>query len=242
MDPENHGKQTLLAVLGMTAGVAAGVWLWRRQQKPGYQPAGPTAWSPGRGSSADVTEALRRDGDLSRRALEVDAISDGVVELSGHVDTRSEAERAVRIAQSTRGVFTVVNRLVIDDEEAHMNDSKRRREDGAPELNERHHYGMGVGMGSRRQSPDTDPDRPSDKQKILDRELDVDNVEDAPEAGPDPVSGAEAVESSAVKPGDEDAIRDAGLDPSPRPNSTPKESVASDEGEAAGDTEVEEHT
>ena len=90
---------------------------------------------------------------------------------------------------------------------------------------------MGVGMGTRRQSPSTDPDRPSDKQKILDRELDVGNIQDAPEGGPDPVSGDDAVESTRVKPGDERAIQEAGLDAEPRPTSTPKESV--DDGDVA---------
>jgi hypothetical protein len=90
---------------------------------------------------------------------------------------------------------------------------------------------MGAGMGTRRQSPSTDPDRPSDKQKMIERELEVANVEDTPEGGPNPISGDEAVESERVKPGDERAIEEAGLDPSPRPDSTPKESVPQDEEE-----------
>lgn len=226
MIPEQN-KQALLTFLGVSAGVATGLWLWRRGQAPqeAYAPVGPSGWTPPLGAGAEVADALRNDRSLARRAIEVDSISDGVIELTGEVETRAEARRAVAIAQGARGVYTVVNRLTLREEESHLDETQQRRENGDPALMERHHYGMGVGMGTRRQSPDTDPDRPSDKQKILDRELDVANVEDAPEGGPNPVSGDDAVESSRVKPGDEMAIEDAGLDPSPRPTSTPKDSA-----------------
>lgn len=232
MKPD-QSKQAVLTVIGVSAGLATGLWLWRRRRAPARTPGhfGPAGWSPPPGAGADVAAALRQDRTLSARTIEVDSISDGVIELTGEVDTREEARRAVAIAQSASGVYTVVNRLTLAQEESHRAETQQRRRDGASDLTERHHYGMGVGMGTRRQSPDTDPDRPSDKQKILDRELDVANVEDAPEAGPDPISGAEAVDSGDVKPGDEMAIRDAGLDPSPRPNSTPKRSTDSDNGQ-----------
>lgn len=227
-----RSRQALWTALGVSAGVATGVWLWRRGQEPDRQTiehGAPAGWARPEGSAAAVAEALQRDRTLRNRSIEVDSISEGVIELTGHVSQREESRRAVELAQSTSGVYTVVNRLTVDDEESHRTETQQRRRDGAPELQERHHYGMGVGMGTRRQSPDTDPDRPSDKQKILDRELDVSNVEEAPEDGPAPVSGAEAVESSAVKPGDEMAIREADLDPDPQPTSTPKESVAGGE-------------
>lgn len=230
MTPDQN-KQALLTVLGVSAGVATGLWLWSRGQAARQTPAvvGPTRWSPPRGAGSEVADALREDRTLAKRAIEVDSISDGVIELTGEVDSRAEARRAVAIAQGTRGVYTVVNRLTLMEEESHLSETQRRRENGDADLIERHHYGMGVGMGTRRQSPATDPDRPSDKQKILDRELDVGNVEDAPEDGLNPISGAEAVESEPMKPGEESAIRDAGLDPSPRPNSTPKESVPTED-------------
>jgi hypothetical protein len=223
-----RGRQTLWTALGVSAGVMAGVWLWRRQQRGAYEREPGQDWAPPADAGGRVAAALRADAELASHAIEVQAISDGVVELGGRVATRDDAGRAVRIAQETDGVFTVVNRLAVASEEEQREETLRRREDGAPELHERGHTGMGVGMGTRRQSPDTDPDRPSDRQKILDRQLDVGNVEDAPESGPNPVSGAEAVESDTVKPGDEAAIRDAGLDPSPRPTSTPKESMESE--------------
>ncbi len=229
---QERNRQALLAVLGVSAGLASatGLWLWRRgqvQQRARATP-GPSGWTRERGVGAEVAESLRRDRSLRARAIEVDSIADGVVELTGEVDTRAEARRAVAIAQGASGVYTVVNRLTLSEEESHLDETRQRRQNGDPSLAERHHYGMGVGMGTRRQSPSTDPDRPSDKQKILERQLEVANVEDPPEGEPNPISGDEAVESERVKPGDERAIREAGLDPSPRPDSTPKESVPGD--------------
>ncbi len=231
MVPEQN-RQALLTLVGVSAGLATatGLWLWRRgqaQQRATVAP-GPSGWSRQRGVGAEVADALRRDRSLRARAIEVDSISDGVVELTGEVDTRDEARRAVALAQGASGVYTVVNRLTLAEEESHLDETRRRRQNGDPSLAERHHYGMGVGMGTRRQSPSTDPDRPSDKQEILDRELDVGSVQDAPEPGFSRISDDESVESERVKPGDQAAIRDAGLDPSPRPDSTPEESMPRD--------------
>jgi hypothetical protein len=179
-------RQSLLTVIGISAGVAtgmaAGFWFWRR--RAGERADALERWAEPRGSAQDVTEALREDPKLSRRRIDVDTIAEGVVELSGSVRDRPEADRAVGIAQRTTGVYTVVNRLRIEDEESQREITRRRWKEGAPELRERHHYGMGVGMGARRHSPDTDPDRPSDKPRMLERELDVANVEDEPESAP----------------------------------------------------------
>lgn len=203
----DHSKQALWAVLGVSAGVATGVWFWRRSQEDvatAPSETMPSGWARPRGSGSEVADALQRDRLLRGRSIEVDSISEGVIELTGQVKTRDEARRAVEIAQSTSGVYTVVNRLALTEEESHLAETQRRRREGAPELQERGHTGMGVGMEARRQSPDTDPDRPSDKQKMLDRELDVANVEDMPDGGSDPTSGAEAVEAKAAGAEDEE--------------------------------------
>lgn len=214
----NTERDRLLTIAGISAGVAtgvaAGVWLWRRRVGPRVGVA--RDWSAPRGSAQDVSDTIREDPKLSRRRIEVDAIAEGVVELSGSVRDRGEAERAVGLAQGTTGVYTVVNRLRVEAEESRREETRRRWKDGAPELRERHHHGMGVGMGTPRHAPRTDPDRPNDKQRILERELDVAKVEDdGPESPPNSVRGGGGVEDPFMKPGDERAIREAGLDPSP---------------------------
>ena len=213
-----QGRHALLTILGVSAGVATGLWLWRRStDRVRYAPAG--AWPPG--LAEEVAASLRQDGELSRRPIDVDAIAEGVIELSGSVRTRAESERAVGVAQGSHGVYTVVNRLVVEDEEEHRRETRQRREDGAPELNSRSHSGMGVGMGTRRQSPDTDPDRPNDKQKILERELEPPQVEDVPEDEVDPLPPMGTVEAEELQPGVERAIREAGLEAEPEPEDEP---------------------
>lgn len=179
----NHKRQ-LWTLLGLTAGAAVGVWLWRR----GTERTAPLelATEPVQeGTAADrLARALAHDQELSEYDLAVDAISDGVVELTGVVDAAAQRERAVAMAHATGDVHTVVNRLVLRAEEARFEENRARRE----EMGGLQHSGMGVGMGTRRQSPDTDPDRPSDRQKLVDRELEPENMETAPveETGPDP--------------------------------------------------------
>lgn len=198
--------QAILALFGISAGVAGGLWLWQRNESVRREVG--RRWGQPRGSAQDVSDALREDGKLARRQIEVDAIAEGVVELTGTVRDRAEAERAVGIAQRTTGVYTVVNRLVVDAEEAQRNETRRRWAEGAPELRERHHYGMGVGMGTRRQSPATDPDRPSDRQSMIERELTPGQFEDEGTPVPQEPSAGELVESTDVKPGDEMAMED----------------------------------
>ncbi|MBW3552453.1 MAG: BON domain-containing protein [Gemmatimonadetes bacterium] len=204
-------NQAILAIFSISAGVAGGLWLWRKQAATEREPG--RRWGQPRGSAQDVAEALRKDSKLGRRAIEVDAVAEGVVELTGTVRERAEAERAVGIAQRTTGVYTVVNRLVVDMEESKRAEAKRRWSDGAPDMRERHHYGMGVGMGTRRQSPATDPDRPSDKQSMIERELDVTRFDDEADAPTRDPTTDSRVEGTDLKPGTERTIEDAGLDP-----------------------------
>jgi hypothetical protein len=243
MDGE-RGRQTLWTMAAVTAGVATGLWLWRRGSEAG-RPTEGQEWSRVRGSAQGVADALRADSKLSRRPIEVDAVAEGVVELTGRVRTRAESERAVKAAQGTTGVYTVVNRLVIEEEETQRESTRRRWSEGAPELRERHHYGMGVGMGTRRQSPDTDPDRPSDKQRILDRELDVGNVEDEPEpeVAPAPGAGPDGASESDSAPGTVGTVDPAILNGDPRPTTEPGDAdpiEGEDEGADVDDGEVRE--
>jgi hypothetical protein len=200
----DRDRQSLLTILGVSAGVAAGVagglWLWRRIAGG----AEAERWAEPMGSAQDVANALRSDSRLSGRRIDVDTIAEGVVELSGSVRDRAEADRAVGIAQQAIGVYTVVNRLRIEAEEAQRETTRRRRDDGAPEFRERQHYGMGVGMGTSRHSPTTDPDRPNDRPRMLERELEPDPLDEVAEDESDTEPGMETSEPGGADDGGED--------------------------------------
>jgi hypothetical protein len=58
-----------------------------------------------------VLDVLREDRVLSRRAIEIGALDEGLIELRGRVRSEEEAARAASLAQDVDGVDTVVNRL-----------------------------------------------------------------------------------------------------------------------------------
>jgi len=58
-----------------------------------------------------VLEAFRNDPTLSERAIDIGAIGDGIIELTGWVHEPDEATHAVTITRGVPGVETVVNRL-----------------------------------------------------------------------------------------------------------------------------------
>jgi len=59
-----------------------------------------------------VREALRADAEVKDQAIEVSA-SDGVVQLSGFVDTGDQTARAAAVAGGVEGVRSVDNRLAL---------------------------------------------------------------------------------------------------------------------------------
>lgn len=156
-------------VVGL-AGTAAALWFARRRD-------GQTHPHLERSSlEREVRAALREDEKLSRRGVLVTELGAGVVELAGMVDSSEEMAAAVAAAQRVHGVGTVVNRLAVRDEESRLAGTRERFANGDASLNETHWTGLGVGMGRRRQSPATDPDRPDDHARIKDRELEVNRV------------------------------------------------------------------
>lgn len=159
--------------LGAAAGVAAGWWLsrLRRRTLPGV----PTDLA---GLEEQVVSAFLEDPLLSQRPIEVAALSDGIVELSGSVRTEHEADRAVHAAQRVPGVMTVLNRLDIELLRSRLAETRRRFDAGAPDLTETHWYGLRVGTGPRRQGQETEPDRPDDKVLLVSRALGVNRAEE----------------------------------------------------------------
>lgn len=114
-----------------------------------------------------VLEAFRNDPILSERAVDIGAVEDQIIELTGWVNSDDEAHQAVAVARGVPGVETVVNRLAIRTEEELLDDAAQRYEDGDPALTEAHWEGQLVGTGRRRQGNSSEIDRHADPHTVL---------------------------------------------------------------------------
>ncbi len=161
-----------IAGVGTALGATAGVWWLRRRRRLGE---GEGRRALGR-LEARVTDALEQEGFLARRGIEVGALANGIVELTGRVRDEAEAERVVAVVQRVPGVRTVLNRMDTEILEEHLADVRRRNAERGPGERETHWTGFNVGMGMRRQGHETDPDRRDDKADIVSRELGVDRA------------------------------------------------------------------
>jgi hypothetical protein len=111
-------------------------------------------------------EELTQLEELSERAVDIGAISPGIVELSGSVRSEAEADRAVHAANAIEGVRTVVNRLDVESE------ARAARRAGAEgEAEGREWTGRNGGMSRRRQGRQTDPDQSDDAQPQTEKAL-----------------------------------------------------------------------
>jgi hypothetical protein len=123
-----------------------------------------------------VLEAFRNDPTLSGRAIDIGAIGDGIIELTGWVHEADEATHAVTITRGVPGVETVVNRL--DIRLAGSEESMEEIDDdpSAP-LPGGRWEGQQVGTGRRRQGNSSEPDRHADpKPELEDRWLGKDKA------------------------------------------------------------------
>jgi len=117
-----------------------------------------------------VLEAFRNDPILSERAVDIGAIGDGIIELTGWVHEADEATHAVTITRGVPGVETVVNRL--DIRLADAEDSMDIDDDSNAPLPGGRWEGQQVGTGRRRQGNSSEPDRHADpKPELEDRWL-----------------------------------------------------------------------
>lgn len=114
-----------------------------------------------------VLEAFRNDPILSERAVDIGAVEERIIELTGWVNSDDEAHQAVAVARGVPGVETVVNRLAIRSEEDLLDDAAQRYENGDPTLTEAHWEGQLVGTGRRRQGNSTEIDRHADPHTVL---------------------------------------------------------------------------
>jgi hypothetical protein len=111
-----------------------------------------------------VLDAFLADGMLSERGVDVGAISEGIIELSGSVWTEEEADRAVHLANSVRGVRTVVNRLDVETEARYRERHRQQIEDDEG-VEGTEWTGRMVGMSRRRQGRQTEKRETSDGQE-----------------------------------------------------------------------------
>jgi hypothetical protein len=131
-----------------------------------------------------VLEAFRNDPILSERAIDIGAIDEGIVELTGWVNADDESQQAVVVARGVPGVETVVNRLAVRAEEDLYDELAERYEDGDPSLTEGQWEGQSVGTGRRRQGTSAEVDRHEDprpglEEAVLDKVyLDADEEAD----------------------------------------------------------------
>lgn len=114
-----------------------------------------------------VLEAFSNDPILQERPIDIGAISEGIIELTGWVNTESEVHHAVTVARGVPGVDTVVNRVAIRPEEEMRDATARKYAEGDPTLTEAHWEGQSMGIGKRRQGNSTEFDRHADPRPAL---------------------------------------------------------------------------
>ena len=114
-----------------------------------------------------VLEAFRNDPILSERAVDIGAIGNGIIELSGWVHDESESDHALTLTRGVPDVTTVVNRLEVRSQEQQRSRSARRYSSGDPALTEARWEGQGVGTGRRRQGTSQEIDRHADPKPNL---------------------------------------------------------------------------
>ncbi|MGI9140546.1 MAG: BON domain-containing protein [Gemmatimonadaceae bacterium] len=114
-----------------------------------------------------VLEAFSNDPILQERPIDIGAISEGIIELTGWVNAESEVTHAVTVARGIPGVDTIVNRVAVRPEEDLRDETARKYADGDPTLTEAHWEGQSVGTGRRRQGNSSEPDRHADPRPGL---------------------------------------------------------------------------
>jgi hypothetical protein len=119
---DEDGK--LRTLLGLTAGLAMGVWVWRRRTERERRVAGPAPMPDLRvpvdtvDPAVRLARALDHDLELAPHGLGVQGLSDGVIEITGVVDRPEQRARVVAMAHNIAGIDTVVNRVRLADDPA----------------------------------------------------------------------------------------------------------------------------
>jgi BON domain len=131
-----------------------------------------------------VLRAFRRDSVLSERAIDIGAIGEGIIELSGWVETREESDHAMAVTRKVPGIITVVSRLFIGADEQDESDLDEDEIDESAPMPGGVWEGQRVGTGRRRQGNSGEVDRHADPKPVLENKwLDEDHALDEA-AGP----------------------------------------------------------
>lgn len=164
-----------------------------------------------------VLEAFRNDPILSERAIDIGAVGDAIIELTGYVYSTDESTHAVTVTRGVPGVDTVVNRLAVREEEEEFEDSARRYADGDDRLTEARWEGMRVGTGQRRQGNSAELDRHADpKTRLEERSM---REEQALDAAADDIDGLAERRTAGKTPPKGDRTGGAPIAPSGVPKS-----------------------
>lgn len=134
-----------------------------------------------------VLDAYHNDPVLSERAIDIGAIDEGIIELTGWVYAAEESQHAVTVARGVPGVETVVNRLTVRAEEERLDENQAHVADGDDRYTEAAWEGQRVGTGRPRQGNSSEPGRHADpKVHLEDRWM---NEEEAFREAADAVEG-----------------------------------------------------
>lgn len=166
----------------VTFAVLRGMRTLRQRQRPHAEPTELDSLEDA------AVDALRRDSTTGVCAIDVAAVSPGIIELSGVVPTHEVGQRASRLLHALPGVRTVISRLEVGSFEERLADNRERLARGEPGSLDRRWYGVRVGTGRRRQSAETEPARNDDTVERKTKELEVsqDDLDDAASSGPAP--------------------------------------------------------
>jgi hypothetical protein len=158
-----------------------------------------------------VLEAFRNDPILSERAVDIGAVGEATIELSGWVHDEEEADHAVTITRGVPGIEIVVNRLVVGEDEEELLENAEKYMNGDSDTAGGVWEGQQIGTGRRRQGTSAEVDRHADpKPKLEDRWLsekealreraeDPSALSDAPARGKKGAKGGRT-DGSAVAP------------------------------------------
>lgn len=135
-----------------------------------------------------VIQGLLNDETARSQAIDIAAVGEGIVELSGEVETQEDARHVVSVVDGISGVHAVLNRLEIRSVESQLQRNRKKSEGSATRW-----YGGSVGMGRQRQGTSSDPDRLDDRAEMLTRSLQP-NLDDT-------ITEVEEIEHNGVRIG-----------------------------------------